>query len=259
MKETLKTLCKELLVPEISERELLFLEEFQSVSKPIAYALDLLQGENGLFMGVTLPALKRMNSMLLEMKNSTKYCNKFVDACLDGIDKRFGKLLEVNTTAPSDLVFAAMSHPGFKLRWLNSDQHDQLKQCFLKVCQKHAAILELGPANSQDSISPTNPLLDFSSIDSNCNPVSKYDVELECVRFFSDVRSNLDVLKDYPTVLKVFLRFNTPLPSSAPVERLFSYAGLVLSPRRCSLSDKMFEKLVFLKCNSHFQQPRNVT
>ena len=43
-------------------------------------------------------------------------------------------------------------------------------------------------------------------------------------------------------VKQMFLRFNaSPLPSSAPVERLFSVAGLIETPRRNRLSDKMFE------------------
>ncbi|ODM87580.1 hypothetical protein Ocin01_19102 [Orchesella cincta] len=35
-----------------------------------------------------------------------------------------------------------------------------------------------------------------------------------------------------PTVEKMFRRYNTSLPSSAPVERVFSYAGMILSPKR---------------------------
>lgn len=45
--------------------------------------------------------------------------------------------------------------------------------------------------------------------------------------------------------------FNTPLTSSAPVERLFSFAEIVNSPRRHALSDFAFEKLVLLKANMH--------
>lgn len=53
---------------------------------------------------------------------------------------------------------------------------------------------------------------------------------------------------NYPHLLQAFLKFNAALPSSAAVERLFSCAGQILIPRRCKLSDTMFEKLVFLRC-----------
>ncbi|ODM87352.1 hypothetical protein Ocin01_19330, partial [Orchesella cincta] len=54
----------------------------------------------------------------------------------------------------------------------------------------------------------------------------------------------LQVLTAYPTVKSMSVKLNTPLPSSAPAERLFSYAGMVLRPKRSSLSDELFEQLV---------------
>ena len=55
----------------------------------------------------------------------------------------------------------------------------------------------------------------------------------------------------YPVVLKVFLELNTPLPSSAPVERLFSTGSNVMTEKRLLIKDKLgdslFEKLDLLK------------
>jgi len=52
------------------------------------------------------------------------------------------------------------------------------------------------------------------------------------------------------TWIKLFIRYNTALPSSAAVERLFSTAGNVLRPKRSSLTASNFEQLVLLKGNS---------
>lgn len=48
-------------------------------------------------------------------------------------------------------------------------------------------------------------------------------------------------IKKYPRIYEVFIT------SSAPVERLFSFAGLLNTPRKTSISDDHFEELVILK------------
>jgi len=53
-------------------------------------------------------------------------------------------------------------------------------------------------------------------------------------------------------IKQLFVRYNTCLPSSAPVERLFSLASLVLTKRRNRLDDKLFETLAMPKVNKHY-------
>ena len=47
--------------------------------------------------------------------------------------------------------------------------------------------------------------------------------------------------------LEIFVGYNTPIPSSAAVERMFSLGKDILKPKRSSLSDVHFEMLAFLK------------
>ena len=59
----------------------------------------------------------------------------------------------------------------------------------------------------------------------------------------------MPILNSYPLVKKLFVQHNAILPSSAPVERLFSFTGMITRPHRRSLSDKTFEQLLLLKAN----------
>jgi hypothetical protein len=55
------------------------------------------------------------------------------------------------------------------------------------------------------------------------------------------------MLTSHPEVKQLFLKYNTCLPSSAPVEGLFSSRALVLKKKLNKLSDGLFEKLLLVQ------------
>jgi len=71
------------------------------------------------------------------------------------------------------------------------------------------------------------------------------DLEL----FLNDPSHDVSSLHHHPLVKKVFVQKNTSLPSSAPVERLFSIGGQILTPRRNGLTGEHFEMLLMLRVN----------
>jgi len=71
--------------------------------------------------------------------------------------------------------------------------------------------------------------------------------KVESILFLNDPSHEFEQLMKYPVVARVFVNYNTSVPSSALVERLFSQAGLILTYRRNKLSSKSFETHLLVK------------
>ena len=69
---------------------------------------------------------------------------------------------------------------------------------------------------------------------------ARNDVNQELDLYLSDDYKQLESLNRFPAVKQLFLKYNTGIPSSAPVERLFSTGGQIMTSRRSRLSDEHF-------------------
>ena len=76
--------------------------------------------------------------------------------------------------------------------------------------------------------------------------------ELIVNQFLTSTRSDLRLVKDFPLIEKVFRQNNTTVPSSAPVERLFSHGGNIFNKKRQNLTDENFEMGLILKINRDY-------
>ena len=69
--------------------------------------------------------------------------------------------------------------------------------------------------------------------------------------FLADNEVSMEMINRYPQIKNLFIKHNKSIPTSAPVERLFSQAALVLTVRRNKLSDSFLEILILLKIALH--------
>ena len=156
------------------------------------------------------------------------------------VKTRFGGLLE-----DRDALLAAVSCPKFKLRWLReAERREQVKQLLTEECRATSPAIQ-GSASVANT--PVNEgELDFFNFEAE--PEEVYSAEKEVMDYLS-ASYDLQILHQFTNIKRIFMKYNTPTPSSAPVERLFSLGGLVLTPKRNRLSDKRFEKLLLMRYN----------
>lgn len=142
--------------------------------------------------------------------------------------------------------------------WCSPENRDVCKNLFLS---EYASVTSTD--ESREISSDTTDASDFFSCltqsNSNSNvrsdsTVSTVSLSLnisDAILVLENKKKTLDVLNYYPGIKEIFLKYNTMLPSLAPVKRIFSSGSQILVPRRCNLGDQRFETLLFLKCNSN--------
>ena len=103
------------------------------------------------------------------------------------------------------------------------------------------AAISRTPDMSPDG-SSNDGIFDFASPATIQKPIAN-----EVQMFLSEPRCSLASLAKFPTVREIFIKYNTPVPSSGTLERAFCTAGRVLTKQRGRLSSKNFQSLMLLK------------
>lgn len=235
--------------------ELEYLEEFIEVLKPIATALDYLQGDN-CYYGKLLPTLMSVRTRLDRLQgNSLRHFTVIVSQLKESLERRFDKFFKLSPEI-NEAILASCYHPSYKMRWfpesITTDERQRIQNLAIHALEtnskKHVMMHE--SSRSSTTSKEDDDFIVFVNRESDKPQTSK--MELELVSFLNDRSKELTILERYPNIKNVFIQYNTSLCSSGPVERLFSLAGFIHSPTRGSLSDNTFKSLVFMKGNSRF-------
>lgn len=251
-KNTLNILLEKLnLEVRFKEQELEYLEEFHAIMKPIAAALDSLQAEKKCYYGQLLPTLISLKVHLKKLdERHLRHTAALPAALVHQLTIRFEKFFSLSPEV-NEAILATCFHPCFKLRWFPEDLPNADCKRIEQLCS-NALELYLNSIKIQETDDKTVSSEEddgFFVLSSPNNKKTDSRVDLEIVSYFNDRSRCLSSLNNYHNIKKLFIKYNTSLCSSAAVERLFSFAGFIHSPARGSLSDSLFEKLVFLKGN----------
>ena len=133
---------------------------------------------------------------------------------------------------------AALTFPCFKAHWIKDRRsQEEAKVKFSQQIQDSACL----PVMEKSKTSLAEECLLFDEIQPSGRPDDEVD------RFLKDRETSIGMLDNYPQIKSLFVKYNTVIPTSASVERLFSLAAFILPIRRNKLSDSMLEMLIFLK------------
>jgi len=235
------TMCFTINRTRFTVGEIQFLNEYVSVMKNVAQALNILQSENRMFMGYLLPTVFMLKDKLTSIFTTSLCCKPLVQAILNGIDARFQCFFE-----DDEVVAAALLIPKFKTSWTKNREVIDRGINYIR----HKLANATGTSSSPPGSIPGTDSDDDEDSFFADNSKSTADVEV-FTQYLHQSSTEIKSLHAYPRLRDLFVMLNTPLPASAAVERLFSSAALVMTKRRNRMSDKLFETLVFLKANKN--------
>ena len=160
----------------------------------------------------------------------------------NAIEKRFSSHFD-----NKDYILAAISSPKFKVKWCVAEEKKKKAIELLRT-----EILSMSKSTNDQSKS----IKDNSSFDFDFENSSAESTEVD--DFLLSKSKELSVLDSFPTIKKVFMKYNVVQPSSATSERLFSKGKLIITTKRNKLSDSNFSKLLFLhiKKSSELTKPK---
>uniref|UniRef100_A0A3Q3QQ40 BED-type domain-containing protein n=1 Tax=Monopterus albus TaxID=43700 RepID=A0A3Q3QQ40_MONAL len=184
-----------------------------------------------------VPSVTRWNSFygayvqLIEMPltDINNLCTQLQIKCMNDREYQFLKVY-CSIMKPFTLL-AAVSLPKFKLRWVKEEtRRDHIKYLLTTECRSLTAEEPATPMiDAPQPAAVTSCEDDFFSFDEQPNAMAEAPI-------FQELK-------------KTALRYNAPIPSSAPAERLSSLGSLVLTPKRNRLGDRRFQHLILMRFN----------
>ena len=231
--DRLGSVCRSLEFRPFTDIEIEFVKEYLLVMRPIALALDNLQGDVGL--GHILPIVTEIFNEFEAMDELT-YCEPLKNSLRKELEPRFKHLFydEIH-------ILAALSDPKFKDYWINDEDY---KSYAIGVLTKNVAKMKPKENDGEPAAKVPKTTKTFGQFKPKVQTQQSV-VEL----YLSNDDQEIGMLKRFPIIEKIYRKTNTILASSASVERMFSKGKLVFAFNRGNLKDENFEKQLLLQLN----------
>ncbi|KAM4717816.1 uncharacterized protein zbedx [Anableps anableps] len=243
----LTELCARLEVTRLQPEEMAFLKEYVTVFHPLAFALELFQAEQKCYLGIVIPTVLSLKNKLNEQKKAASYFGEVINTIVVAIDVRFQELF-----SSTEAKIATATTPQFRLWWMAASEREEM--CTLLATEaSQMDPCDAPEANTSRNLSTIESEDDFFSYGSakTSTQIQQRGVMEEIRKYVEGTGKSLECLQDFPRVKQLFLKYNTTLPSTAPVQRLFSQKGNLMTSQRNFLTDDYFERIQLLRYNSN--------
>ncbi|CAF2019737.1 unnamed protein product [Rotaria magnacalcarata] len=271
-----------------SNDDFVILQEAVQILEPFAEITSRIQSESVVTASLVVPSVVHIIDHLKTIKSNISFLKKLclqleqaTNERFSGIVKRLSQQIVYQDDPFSDPIYfvCTVLDPEFKFFWLvqmnytpilESQMKQHLIQMILNECEKNidTSFDNLESSSSSSTLmtnSHTTQSIDASilkkrklfqyderfnsSVGSTMTPINEINVYIN-----DPIRSKFSLYwknSDLYCLKGVVKRAFSIQATSAPIERVFSQAGIIMSPRRTSMNEEVFKSLVFLRVNQN--------
>lgn len=257
------------------------MEEIVDILEPFHQVSIKCQAEKLVTISLVVPSIVHIQCHLRSFKDSLTFCHKLLQQLQSSIETRFAGIMNrLNQVLVKDddpfndpLYFmTTLLDPTFKFFWIRDlklpvNIENRLKQNVIQLVLDEISKDSLTESTTSQKTQLTTSTSSTSQVkrrklffydnylasDDNSNEQKPLHPSVEIEAYLNDpVRSKFS---DYwqrsrlTSLKKLVTRVFSVQASSAPIERIFSHAGLILSSRRMRINEQLFKDIVFLKAN----------
>ncbi|XP_075169021.1 uncharacterized protein LOC142241154 [Haematobia irritans] len=263
-KDKLEQICHYLDKPSFSSQEIAYLEELLDIFEPLNAAFLFLDLPQNHYYGCVLPTLVTLKWKLTRLHNNNKLIllQETLALLKEELLKEFKDYYDLSDNK-SEAILAALTYPPVKTRFLmglkdnmnclsfqprnvllkhGKDYHHQLEDQKPDINNPYALNGHMSKVYSTQS----SEFFDFGD---NTETVSEdtnlpHTLRLEIDTYLADADCTLLSLLKYPTLRRMFYRFNTCIPSPSSVLRMFPVEKILEKSSRL-VSNELFENSLF--------------
>lgn len=176
--------------------EVTYLKEYVDVLKPVATALDILQGEQKCYLGIVIPTLLTLKRKLQEKISNTQFFSEIIDTTVKAVDSRFKQLFD-----SVDAKLATMTVPQFRLWWLPESEREHLRAKLIDEVSQLYHHTEV-PAPSENTGETANEEELFSYGPQRSGRDGQQEAVEEVQKYLDGTNKELTCLNEFPGVKK---------------------------------------------------------
>lgn len=212
---------------------------------PIANGLNVIQGENYMYLGYYTPTICIVTKQIESIENLI-HSESLKRAVLTGLIKRFS---DIGDHFHLKAAFLLPKHKNRFYMFSKDAEKDNIMRSLEDEIRAEDIKLEI----KQPPVKKSRESFSYEKLFGE--PMEANETSI-IQQFNRDESRELDVYnncnKKFNLLKPLFIKYNTILPSSAPVERLFCVAKDAFKHKRSELTALDIEKKLLLKINTEY-------